>query len=393
MNLFDQDFEDEEENQQTESVEDVSGIVGEVGSPPVETQTEFIPEITRTANDDDVAEADEALIALRTIAGDKCELYTDCPPAGIYTDIDEKVYRKFDAMNASTLVWGMVSMEHLKGAIDGKITHKKTDDLEKGRAIHAKLLEPKKFDELYQVCDRCSGVYKTGEFKGERCRAVSTSYVFQGKWYCNMHAPKGCEEPENVLTPDVYFDIMQINEKVKSHDVVNMLRSPGGYEATIIWSWNGIRSKVRTDKLILPTPERGNHAAVLCVKKVRLARATDKACAKQIDDLHYYIKAAFYVDAAAYVLGVPADFFWIFVEDTFPYSINVIQADSETLECGRFEYQRILKDYLECIDRNMWPGCSYSRLKKRNAIKLGGLPLYTRKRYAMVRGGGEENGR
>ena len=56
-----------------------------------------------------------------------------------------------------------------------------------GSMIHARLLEPDTFAQLYPQAEQCSGVLKSGKGAGERCSHQGSFRLPDGTWLCGVH--------------------------------------------------------------------------------------------------------------------------------------------------------------------------------------------------------------
>jgi hypothetical protein len=80
------------------------------------------------------------------------------PQPGIYPGVSFAYYVKIPAMNFSTLAWAGDSMAHLRAAIDGVLVREDSDDMEWGRALHCRLLEPERYPEAVLIRGTCAAV-------------------------------------------------------------------------------------------------------------------------------------------------------------------------------------------------------------------------------------------
>jgi len=319
----------------------------------------------------------------------------DPPAPGIYHDVPFELYQSWNALNASSIDYGLVSMEHMKANMDGLLS-RSSQAMDFGKAIHMKLLEPELFAETYSVSMPCQRQLKTGKNKGCECGYESKYRDSSGTWLCGVHAGDFDKPHENVLTPSEYKSVFMIENKVKEHPVVGMLRSHGGCESSCVFQKNGLWCKFRTDKIIFAQPnddpDKSIPWIIVDVKKVASMRSTDRRVAKSIGEYNYDMRAAWYVDGLQAIVKAPVIFIWVFVEDTYPYAVNVIQMDDDTLRIGRELYEPVVRDYLKAIETGVWNGCSYSHAMGKVAVKLGGSPEWKRKQHNAKRSRGEYDG-
>ena len=316
---------------------------------------------------------------------------------GLYTDIPFEEYKRIVAINGSTLKWGEKSAAHLKAAIDGHMSKGDTAATLFGRAWHARLLEPDVFRDEYNVAGTCGKPLKSGVNKGKPCGLEGKFFNPDandgaGCWYCGKHVPMvkdvgpALDPVPNLLSVDVAARIERAAKNVEAHPVMRLIKQRGGFETTILFTIRdmGLEScpldaKIRLDKLIVPVERKGVEVwptTIVDLKKVQVGEATDEAVAWSINKWKYDASAAFYVDGLKRATGKDARFVWIFVEDGYPYEINVIEADEETLQIGRMRYSDWLGKYAVGRLTGEWPGHVHG-----TRIKRGGLPEKIRREF------------
>ena len=281
---------------------------------------------------------------------------------GIYHNIPFPDYRAWNAMNISTLKWGLKSQKHLKAAIEGRIKNQDTPDKKLGRAIHCRLLEPDRYKSEYQVAGKCQAVFKSGQNRGQQCGAPGRVQV-EGEWYCGKHGPE-YEGDIEILSVDEANRIERLNESVRQHPVIKLLRQQGGAEVSLCWEQDGVLMKGRLDKLIL----EAIHPTVVDLKKVHVGEGTMTACQNAIGRYEYHVSAAGYRCGVQKLCGVDANFVWVFVEDNEPFDVQPIQADGATLDLGLHQFKKLVADYREMRETLLTPA-GYS-----SDLQLGGLP-------------------
>lgn len=295
----------------------------------------------------------------------------DVPTPGIYPDVHFGEYCRWNAMNGSTLGWGWLSMQHLKTVMDGGL-RKDSKDLRFGRALHVALLEPDKFDAI-PVSPPCSAriTSKTGRF-GQICGNQSSKFNGE-QWRCGVHGkdPAYSDVMDYITVPE-RDNILGAVRSVKDHKVVRIMRASGGVEKSFVWQDRGELMKGRVDKDI-PSHDK-IRPTIVDVKKVRLGRGTDWAFSKAVDDYHYAMKAAIYIDGLFANDEIYREFIWLVVEDSYPWAVNVIQADLRTIRTGRDQYQYLLGRLQECRATGHWPGYS-------DRVHYGGLTAAAAKRW------------
>ena len=86
--------------------------------------------------------------------------------------------------------------------------------------------------------------------------------------------------------------------------------------------------------------------------------ANDVGLAKHIADLHYDLRAYFYVRIAGLVFPEWAGrikYEWIFVEKDQPHGVRIVEADNTWLEMGRRKYESALGIWQKCVTSGRWP--------------------------------------
>lgn len=276
---------------------------------------------------------------------------------GIHQNTKFSDYRAIQAVNMSTLLFGRLSLAHLRAALDGKM-QKDSAALTMGRAFHVRILEPDEYENRVVVAQPCVAILKSGDRKGMACEK-SGAVRLSNQWFCGQHAPEIADDLSafDVIQPDEAQAIEGMRASVMRHPIIQQIRRRGGFETTVVAEIDGVLCKVRFDKLVL----EGRPVAI-DLKKCRLGYAKPSRVAKAIDDYGYAVRAAFYQDVLA-AAGGPADipFLHVFVEDAEPYAVSVVDISAATdedvswLDVGRAEYRRLLRMLREAQASGKWP--------------------------------------
>lgn len=299
---------------------------------------------------------------------------------GFHYGISFEEYCTLPYLNASTLCWAHSSALHLKTALDGKLSGKSTVDRLFGRALHARLLEPHLYHDQYVVAPGCQAILASGKAKGAPCNKT-VRYLVKGEWLCGSHVPKALvasgliEEHDNLLTVGQSHRIEGAARAVSADKIIRLLRLPnGGYEATGLFEWNGVKCKMRLDKW-LPRSEY-NPPAIIDLKKTQVGAASKRAVERACFEYLYDIKCAFYCRGVETLTLESPLFYWIYVEDNEPYGINVIQADDATRRAGRMRLDDCWNAYSRGMETGEWPGY----MDDSSQPDLGGLPEWAKKK-------------
>lgn len=286
--------------------------------------------------------------------------YGQPPPPGIYTGIGRPEYDEWPLINASKLMAAKYSAQHLKASIDG-LLDKESDARIFGTAFHCRLLEPTVYKATYITAGTCAGVLKSGPNKGNDCGGKGKRMDPKSKlWYCDKHAGDHTIEPENFVSEADHFKIEQMANVVKEHKVVNLLRQHGGYEASIVANfpeWD-VTCKARVDKWIAGALSAGGGIppTIVDLKKTRLGHARTDKFTKDAEDMGYDYRAAFYCDAVRPIIGELPKYIFVVVEDTYPFAVNVLEADDDFIKIGRLKYRDSLDMYKAGVTTGVWPG-------------------------------------
>jgi len=184
-----------------------------------------------------------------------------------------------------------------------------------GSAIHAAILEPKRFKAEYVVSPVFDARTKVGkEAKNE--------------FYANH---KG----KYIINDDEMAAINGIAENVSYHEHAMKMLESGTNEVSYFWQnpETGIWMRARTDS--------ESKYATLDIKSTDDAspKGFVKSCAKFSYDMQAYI----YTEARKQVTGEDKRFAFLAVEKKAPYSIGLYMASNEMLASGAVQYQEALK--------------------------------------------------
>jgi hypothetical protein len=221
---------------------------------------------------------------------------------------------------------------HVKHAIDNPISD--SDALLLGRLLHCLLLEPERLD-IYFVIERDRLRDKTRLEKNGGSKEA---------W----DALKGKAEAQ--LLPLVPFDMWQkaqaMAANIQALDLWEGLAKFGKKELSVFSEIKGQKVKARYDILF--------GSAIFDIKSSR-HMLTDENISKVIEEQHYHLSAAMYLDVGA-AAGLKVErFIWIFVENFAPYLCRVKEATLPMLEAGRKEYLHCLSKY-KTGTQGHWPG-------------------------------------
>lgn len=85
--------------------------------------------------------------------------------------------------------------------------------------------------------------------------------------------------------------------------------------------------------------------------------ASAAAFIRSISEYRYHVQDAFYTDGLFYGLGASIKgFIFAAIEKSPPYAMQLHSLDGAAIAQGRKVYQANLRTYMECLERDEWPG-------------------------------------
>ncbi len=259
---------------------------------------------------------------------------------GIYNDsyavigMPEEEYRKHPAVNKSTL-WEMrKSPAHYRYALD----HPQPDTpaLRFGRALHMAVLEPDAFTFHYVICPDIDRRTKAGREQWDMFQADNADREIISK-------------ADQDMIVGMYETVWAAADKLLYNTAE---------EIPVFWTDDvtGLRCKCRWDAM---RNEEGNHY-VIDLKTC--ADASTAAFTKDALRYGYDVQAAHYLRAYRAMYGEHADFYFVCVEKTPPYAVNVIKASDSFIERGTWQLIDLLDKVKVCSTMQSWPGYGNSEM-------------------------------
>jgi len=262
--------------------------------------------------------------------------------------MDFETYKKLPQLNGSTLVHGIHSMRRLKRALDGKYPEP-TDALRTGSGVHALLLEPIDFEDLYCVVpdfhldpNNLRAARNKSETDEQRRTDSRATKYYQDRM--KEFASANCAK--TFLSRKEYDDALYALESLRSRPMVCSYLQDAQCEQTLIGELDGVPVKGRLD--IIRT------GFVVDLKSTR--DASPRWFGRDFANFHYGPKLAIYQELArqnglgacevkVIAQELAGDF------DTVIY--NVTQA---VLDAGLAKIRKVIADYRECMRTGVWPG-------------------------------------
>ena len=267
---------------------------------------------------------------------------------GIHLDIPAAEYHAHPAASASKLrkLW-QTTPAHLKADTEA---FEPSAAMIMGTLAHSLILEPDK--PLAQIAVK-PAEYEPGK-KWTRQAKVCKQWEDERK-------AKGIV----VLNEAELEDVQGMAKAIAAHTVAESLLFLGLPEVSLCGysKGNGIDMKARLDFL----PHTGNK--IIDVKTT--VDASERGFMRRAYDLGYHIQAALYLDLWNALMPTEprTEFYFVAVESSKPYAVNVFKASQEFLAKGREDYKAALTLYAQCVKNDSWPAYSQE-------VKELGLPKY-----------------
>lgn len=245
---------------------------------------------------------------------------------GFYPGMAEEDYRMAEGANASLLKAGAKSWRKAHYALIAK-RKPSTAAQSLGSLCHQAILEPERISKWVSKPEGMSFVTK------------------EGKQWREDQAGK------IIVTGDDMEDIKGMKDAVYANpDALALLSLPGNPECSgfAVDPETGLLLKARFD--FLP-----DQPFVIDVKTTEDAslHSWQRDCAKW----GYHLQAAFYSDVRQLITGEETKgFYFIVVEKSAPYEVQVYHMGEASIEKGRRDYKRLLAEYKTCKETNIWPG-------------------------------------
>jgi hypothetical protein len=155
------------------------------------------------------------------------------------------------------------------------------------------------------------------------------------------------------LLPANYDRVHAMAAAVQRHLRAAELLEAGEAEQTFIWRdpATGVWCRSRVDWL----PPAGPGRRAIADYKTT-ANASLPSIQQDIYRWAYHQQAAWYLDGIRAVLGLEADFEFIFQEKEPPYLVNTVQLTLDDLQLGAARNQQAREIYAECTATGIWPG-------------------------------------
>ena len=216
-----------------------------------------------------------------------------------------------------------------------------------GRAYHAFILQPDKFEREYYIFDDTE-IIEELKSKGVKSPRATNEYKH---WY-GIEMANG--EGKTLLDKDSHERMIGMRDKLMNHLYAKMLISKGIPEQGMIGELETEAGEIGI-KFI---PDLRNDNKRICVELKTTARAGKDDFGKEAGNYDYHIQAALYADLLELYYGDNREVKFIFIaqEKRKPFAFNIFEAGPQFISQGRYEYEMLLQLYKYCLDHNFWPG-------------------------------------
>lgn len=249
-----------------------------------------------------------------------------------------------------------------------------TEEMEKGKIIHAAVLEHDTFFDRYAVLEEKENFLVTIEDLKTRIGNLGYTPV-KGKkedlvkqlnsiapeapiW--DVYLEKMLTSGKQIVNAKVYKTCKRIIEELGKHKWFSKANNGGYREVKAHWQYD----EETVFKMVMDFyhPSMGVDGCPVVIDLKTTQDASIRKCRRAIEDGGMLVQAAIYVDAVTALTGKEPLFAWAFVEKKPPYHVTVVCCDFGLLEAGRAEYRGLTEKYKRCVKLNEWPGHDEGRV-------------------------------
>lgn len=250
------------------------------------------------------------------------------PGPGIYRDIPPEEYHRWRAASNSSLTHLMRSPAHMAAY---RFEYKETAAQVFGRAVHAAVLEPERFDTDYI------------KIPGDLNRRTKEGREWRDELLTT----------HEIMTAEDFDKCIRIREAVHASEKSrNLIAGAGDAELSLVWkdSKTGVKCKARWDR---HTPDMDG-GAIVDLKTT--GDASIRSFERSIYQYGYHRQAAMYLMCAK-ALDLPVEHYCIIaVEKDPPYGVQPYRITEGTVEAGEDLIRALLKKYSACMKAKEFPG-------------------------------------
>lgn len=202
-----------------------------------------------------------------------------------------------------------------------------------GRACHKLILEPSSFGMEYAVAPNVDRRTKSGKE--------------QWTQFCEENTGK------TVISRDDYAMMLDMLGSVSGNALANDMLS-GQHEVPFFWTDRdtGEKCKCKADVV-----RRADGKYVVIDYKTTKDASTE-AFNRNLFRYGYHVQAAMYTEGLQTAIGLDyrPRFLFVAQEKKAPYGVNVIEVSDDVMQYGDQVYHKLLRQYHECNEVDIWPG-------------------------------------
>jgi exodeoxyribonuclease VIII len=275
---------------------------------------------------------------------------------GVYPGMSFEEYTRIDAINFSVLSLFKDTAAHARFGLLKEDVPTPAQAL--GHAVHAAVLEPKRFERQFAVAPKVDRRTTPGK----------------KAWKDFEAANRGKE----LVTYDQMEICRGILRSVAEHaSAREIFRGPGACELTFVWTdaEYGILCKSRLDRVGV----LGGWPIFVDVKTMS-DTASLRNMERAIGNYDYAEQAAMYLEGGRVLRPLPEGdrrFLWLACETFPPYLVRLFEVESEALEYGYQRFREHLRQYALCKERDEWPGYD-------GGVETAGLPAWIGKAFSAT---------
>ena len=284
------------------------------------------------------------------------------PLMGVAYHMPDPEYRKHEGISQSSMKELLISPAHFQARYGPNADpfFPSTSMIE-GTAIHARVLEPEKFDNLFY--DRSSKPKdKTVAEVKEMLDEAQIEYPKAAK-KAELEAllwPEGKKKDNRTsLDPEAFKRVHGAADALRAHDITGLWFDPGApdyrkFNEVSIFAKNhaGQLLKGRFDRLRV---DDANKVVEILDLKTTVS-ANFKDFQRSVANFSYDLQAAWYSWLAMQAWpGYNIQFLFVAIERKAPYGISVFRASEQLLQSGQRKMAKALDLFEQCRTLDYWP--------------------------------------
>lgn len=274
----------------------------------------------------------------------------------------DPVYRKSEGISQSAMKELLISPAHYLAAYGPNAEPRfATAAMTWGLALHGKVLEPEKFDNLFYDRSEKPKEPTVGELK-EMAAEMGLDFKSTIK-KAELEAliwPEGKKKDNRTsLDPKDFDNVIRAAEALRSHDITGDWFCPGQenyrqFNEVSLYIQNELGQvlKGRFDRMILD--EENKKVTILDLKTTQSAQFKDFQ--RSVVNFSYDLQAAWYTNLAQKCWpGFEVEFLFVAIEKKAPFGVSIFRASEQLLTNGRLKMAKALDLFEQCQTLDYWP--------------------------------------